>query len=386
MAQFRLRTIAVVVLVAGVGLTLVHILRRGNDDSADGQSNASATFEGDSDELGQTVVVPTLDTPIPHGQSAVWCASFQLAWDKLKSDVVKGPVAITNAKVVCDRLNRTDAVAADLPHTGYFAAAGSVGDGIVNTVRKGMAEKFPNVSLSDLTDEPDGVLAFAYLEAKVDYQHPYRVNQKQLRFPSSGGDSRLVNSFGIPLEGELDLPEGTRDQAGVLFAETDGHHFDVADFAIDLDRNSRPNQVVVARLIRKDSLAETLTELEERIRTYSRQELGTRESMLGINDTLLVPNMHWKVRHQFRELLGSDKLFEYNGQKLPMIKAEQTVAFRLDARGADVASKAEVRAKSGPRHFEFDRPFLLYLKKRDAERPFFVMWVENAELLSGSGS
>jgi hypothetical protein len=27
------------------------------------------------------------------------------------------------------------------------------------------------------------------------------------------------------------------------------------------------------------------------------------------------------------------------------------------------------------------RPFLIYLKKRGAGHPFFVMWVDNAELL-----
>jgi hypothetical protein len=29
----------------------------------------------------------------------------------------------------------------------------------------------------------------------------------------------------------------------------------------------------------------------------------------------------------------------------------------------------------------FDRPFLVYMQKRGAEQPFFVMWVDNAELL-----
>ena len=31
--------------------------------------------------------------------------------------------------------------------------------------------------------------------------------------------------------------------------------------------------------------------------------------------------------------------------------------------------------------FKFDRPFLVMLRKRGTEHPFFVMWVDNAELL-----
>jgi hypothetical protein len=34
-----------------------------------------------------------------------------------------------------------------------------------------------------------------------------------------------------------------------------------------------------------------------------------------------------------------------------------------------------------PTKYAFDRPFLLYLKKRDAKSPFLVMWNDNANLL-----
>jgi hypothetical protein len=34
-----------------------------------------------------------------------------------------------------------------------------------------------------------------------------------------------------------------------------------------------------------------------------------------------------------------------------------------------------------PRDFTFDRPFLIALKQRDVDDPFFLMWVANAELM-----
>jgi hypothetical protein len=43
----------------------------------------SMSFDGSSDRLQQTVIVPTLDSPIPEGKSAIWCVSFQLAWNHL---------------------------------------------------------------------------------------------------------------------------------------------------------------------------------------------------------------------------------------------------------------------------------------------------------------
>jgi hypothetical protein len=340
------------------------------------------SFDGDSGQLKQTAFVPTLDTPIPNGKSAVWCASFQLAWDKLKSDVVKGPVEITNAKEFCDRLNNAPPAAGDLPVEAYFAAAGKADDGILNKVRAEMGRKFPSVDISELNDFKRGILAFAYLETNVTYRHPYRVNAEQMLFAGSGKDGRPVASFGIPLEGELDVSNDTRDQGGVLFTD----HRDPDTFAIDLDRHSQPNQIVLARIDRKATLGEALADADGRTKRYALEKHGPHEVTLSINDTLLVPNMHWRVRHQFQELLGPDKRLVVDGRELDMEKAEQQIHFRLDSHGAGVASSAEVRAKAGPRHFHFDRPFLLYLKKRDAERPFFVMWVENAEIMSSTGS
>src|SRR5579883_158864 len=47
-----------------------------------------------STELKRTVVVPTLDTPFPEGQSAIWCSSFQLAWNRFAKDFTGGPVQL----------------------------------------------------------------------------------------------------------------------------------------------------------------------------------------------------------------------------------------------------------------------------------------------------
>jgi hypothetical protein len=92
--------------------------------------------------------------------------------------------------------------------------------------------------------------------------------------------------------------------------------------------------------------------------------------------------MHWQVEHHFKELefktlIGSlqDGLYFY--------PAFQSIDFRLDPVGASVSSSAHLATGSMhmPRQFEFNRPFLIYLKKRDAKHPFFVMWVDNAELM-----
>jgi hypothetical protein len=58
------------------------------------------------------------------------------------------------------------------------------------------------------------------------------------------------------------------------------------------------------------------------------------------------------------------------------------IQFRLDRSGAELASESKVVVKPGASFFHFNRPFLIYMKKRSGEHPFFLMWVENAELLA----
>ena len=59
------------------------------------------------------------------------------------------------------------------------------------------------------------------------------------------------------------------------------------------------------------------------------------------------------------------------------------IDFSLSRKGVVVKSEARIGGGGAlPRRLHFNRPFLIYVKKRGAEySPFFVMWVDNAELL-----
>ena len=116
-----------------------------------------------------------------------------------------------------------------------------------------------------------------------------------------------------------------------------------------------------------------------------RNSLATRgkwERRFGICGVLLVPNLNWEVRHRFTELEGRDNRFLNLGFTDYYIdRAVQTIRFRLDRSGAELASEVQHFCKPSATHFVCDRPFLIVVKKRAAKRPFFVMWVHNAELL-----
>src|SRR4051812_42135366 len=89
--------VVVLVVLGGVLFLLYRQQDPGWVKEAEPQEDVvEKSFDGGSDRLSQTQIVPTLDTPISEEQSAIWCASFQIAWNELRRSVVKGPVRIRN--------------------------------------------------------------------------------------------------------------------------------------------------------------------------------------------------------------------------------------------------------------------------------------------------
>jgi hypothetical protein len=339
-----------------------------------------SSFDGNSEQLLQTVIVPTLDSPLPEGKSAVWCVSFQLAWNRLKDDVAKEPVQITNAQPIADRLNRADQSENDVDPASVFAAAGFETDGIVERIRSEMAAKFPNAPRPELDVPPQGVVAYAFLAASAKYDYPFFENDEPFLFRDSSGKETPVSSFGIRKRDDYAYDQ-LRHQVRILYSsgvEPLGEQ-EVPEFILDPCETSQPYQVVLARVDRKTTLAETVADIQQKIAAHARDR---RNSFLTPRDTVLVPNMAWKVSHRFRELEGRDKPFLNPALRgMHLETAMQTNHFRLDRSGAELASESKVYVKPSAVFYHVNRPFLVYLKKRGGQHPFFVAWVENAELL-----
>jgi hypothetical protein len=340
-------------------------------------SSHPLSFDGSSDQLKQTVIVPTLDTPIPEGKSVIWCSSFQIAWNKFKTDVAREPVRIKGAELVADRLNQAEQSEEDLEPDSHYAAVGLVRDGIVEKIQSDMAQRFPQVPKIDFHKSgQEIVVAFGYLQAEVAFRPPFLERDGPIVFRSQEKDYGIeAKFFGIPAKpGHQQL----RDQVEILYY---AHQEDEDGFAVDLCKSSIPNQVVLASLSKKATLGETLSDLAKKSSSFIAKGTDLR---FDDRDSLGVPNMHWRIKHRFSELQGQDKaLLNRSLQGQWIGEAIQLIEFKLDRRNASVTSQAMMKTfgQAGPRTFLFNSPFLLYMKKRGAKHPFFVMWVDNAELL-----
>jgi len=341
------------------------------------------SFDGNSDELQQTIVVPTLDTPIPEGKSAIWCASFQLAWNQLRSLAGSEPLKIQGAEAIADQLNNAEVSEDDLSPEIYYAAAGLARDGIAETMQREMARKFGKVRLPEFGNLIDVIaIAYAFLQAEIKFDHPFFENHDPFAFEDTHGSRISVSSFGI--NQYVPAPK-IREQVEILYSSNPFMDEDVPlEYALDACKKSSPNQVVLAYIPKKESLKKILQDLDTKMAQYPPQNRPKSRSLQGLSrtDGFLVPNMHFRIIHQFQELEGSEKPIintQFAGAYIG--HASEIIQFKLDRSGVSLTSESKILVKMGPRDFNFNRPFLLYMKKRGAKHPFFVMWVDNAELL-----
>lgn len=368
-AKKRLLLASGVVLLTLIVLAyfLYDRLEKGSDD----YDHPLVVF--DDHGLHETVVVPTLDTPMPENKSSIWCGSFQMAWNELTTKVVKEPIRLADAGDVAERLNAAKFTSADLIPGSFYSNAGFVRDGIVPEIKAAMNRQFPEVELPELGDG-NVAIAYAYLAVSSPFTLPYF--EDHLLFNASNGKQTKVQAFGIAGHGKS-TPE-LRNQVAILFANPQ-HKEDPGEFAIDLCKDSTPIQVVVARVERKGSLAETFSHVQARIK----ESAAAKDAAVSFgDDRLLVPVMNWKINHHYSEL--EKKVFQNRSVRdLYIDKAFQTIQFKLDKNGADLKSEAvSYDAKSQSRHYHLDRPYLLYMKKRGADNAFLVMWIDNAELMA----
>ncbi len=306
-----------------------------------------------------------------------------MAWDRLATDVLKQPPQVSGAEAICARLNAAPFQEQNLATDSYYAAAGFVKDGVVETITRETESRFPSAPAPALTSEPAAIIAYAYLNADLKFTIPFFDSRGPLVFRDSANAESAVASFGIRREDEFAYDD-MREQIDVLYADfgADGreHGHSAARYVVDPCRHSSPCQIVLACVPCRDTLGATLEDVERKINTSSR-EVATRR--FGPNDVFLAPTQCWRLNHHFEELEGIDRPLMNPGFEVYWIaEAMQTVEFKLDRSGAELQSESSIAAVSAPRHYVFDRPFLIYMKRRGAERPFLVMWVDNSELLS----
>ena len=132
--------------------------------------------------------------------------------------------------------------------------------------------------------EANHILAYAYLEANAEFTVPFFDNRGTLHFRDSSGKETPLSSFGIEEKHEYAY-KALREQIEVLYVLRNNTTFERPDeFALDLCRDSWPNQILVALVPPKPTLLALLKDVEDKMQNSAIDTRADLHQRFGIRD------------------------------------------------------------------------------------------------------
>lgn len=318
-------------------------------------------------ENPQTIITPVLSIPIQTGTNLVYTASFAIAWQQLRNEILREDVILQEPLPLADALNQTDPPSLDPSHS--LAMAGIVEDGIIEEITEACQQRFGQVpDLEPYGDMESNIICYSRLSKQIRFAHPFRKYDQP--FPFLSDDNQwAVQCFGAWVvqnePGDLEMAR----QVTIL------DYVDKDDFILSLSNPGSSDKIILAQLSPASTLEETIGLVNQRIRS------GTPE-ILAPGDRLVIPEISLHSDHSYSELIGKH-LANRRYEKYFFAAALQHTDFELNESGASVDSDATIALKKGPMPMILvvDRPFLVLMKEAGQKNPYLAVWIANGEFL-----
>jgi hypothetical protein len=217
----------------------------------------------------------------------------------------------------------------------YVAETGVKNEGIEERINQQVNRKFFHHPPIEIPAVPGQKVAFSYLFRRLE-----------------------IAGF-VPAKGEfknlsvrvLKLKEGSVVDARIFYAHEN-------NFVIELPVGDDEN-IVFARIPPDSTIENTILEVERRIASGNQ---------VALNESFSIPELDFDLRKVF----PSDAFT--NGEGLYV---QQRIKFMITGEN-NLPAEGSVSNKS---RFNFSDEFLIYLKRKDAEKPYSFIWIGNDKLL-----
>lgn len=343
----------VIVLIGGVFL----LTRNEKDD----------VFAAPSKTEGLTVV-PTMQDKLT--ENSAWVGTFQLVWNDLVNELVKQDVVFTPQELMVTNLNKQEFTTDMIADSYYYKKYGLKTLELKAEIEKGIKEKFDQESdILDLFDwsddglnDPDNpnldrYFFYVMLYRKFEYLSEFDKLEK-----GNFGKYKDVEYFGIGNNSKRE----TRNQIEVLYYNSED------DFAILI--NTKTNDEVI---FYKNPKGENFKEIYDNMNLEREKYQG--DKTFDSVDRFKAPNIKFNELRDYNEL-ANKKFLAADGSELTIVKAVQTIQFKLDNKGGEVKSEAAIdvfgisSAVEGPlpRNFLVDDTFAIFLREKGKDMPYFA--------------
>lgn len=318
--------------------------------------------------------VPHPDADLERGACVLWCATAQQAWDGMAAAIGAGvkfrgrdPIGQRAIDALDRRPFPRGAVDPAATALVVWNTPGPPAEGDVARMRQLLGERFELPRASDQR----GIAVLAALAKRLPFAERFDVLDEPIRFawaPLGVATGVSVRGFGFV--------EGGACSEQVELLAWEPHR---EEFVLELRPADAGERILIAKVDPADTLDGTWEKVRAWCASSSRRWIGSVEGLRRV----AIPCVELDTRQSFDAVVGARSLTPPPGFELTHF--EQWNRFRLDHEGAIIESTTFAGALSmGPPpevDFVVDRPFLLALKRADADVPYLLLWVGGPAVL-----
>ena len=284
-------------------------------------------------EFKKTDFVPNLESSFSTENNIIYGATIPFAWNEIKKEIGTPLHDFTSKEL--EKLNDTKSFVNVLNETEYETSV-----------------------------EVDGneIKAKAYFSKSLPFEEPLTKFEESLDFGKT-----KVESFGF---------WGSCSYAKINYFNNEN------DFSISLFPKNKEHEII---LIMNQKVKNTSAVFSEYLNVLNQQKNQSVD--FNDDDKVEIPIIEFNLEKTFGQFLGSkfrSKMIEFE-----VIEAYQRNAFILNENGTEVESDVEFATDEAMEDFEkpkpkmiiFNKPFVVFLKRKAAENPYFGVYIANDELL-----
>lgn len=308
-------------------------------------------------------VQPTMQSRT-NAQDRVWVGTFQLVWNDFMDKIVHNPIRFREGTpIMVHELNKKEFTVEDVSESSYYKYCGKVTKNTKSVISKAIRKKFRESSdlldKLDLRPSNDKILVYAMLKKDFEFTKAFdKLGESQF------GENQTAEYFGIAPKSDNSLGEGVK----VLFYNSP------EDYAVML--TTKDNDEVY---LYKNSSNKAFNYIYEDMN--KKQQSFAGEKTFQDKDELKVPDIKFFTEKSFEELQGRRVM----GTNLVIDQALETVKFEMNNKGVKLKSEAAMSIMKmalmpevqPPRLFYFDNTFVVFLKEKGKDVPYFALRVHD---------
>jgi len=304
-----------------------------------------------------------------YKENYVWGGAMNLAWNELNDNILQEKLKLdTTDKIaleMVEKLNNPVFTKNDLDEESYYVKSG-YGQETVNVINRESKKKFPSKSFDDLQLKLDSkdIISYAYFLKEVEYET--RFEKKDVLFKDQS------------VKGFYTKESNQRRNVKIVKYENDDK------FIVSLQLKDNKDQLFLAKGYSMKDPQEVVAEINQ----------NNKGNLIAIDkiDTFQAPKIHLDHHRYYVELINKF-LANNNFQDYFIAQMFENIKFDMDEKGARVENEAVIGlgfnsaynpAKPKPKNFILDKPYWVVMQRSDSVNPYFILGVNNTELMEKS--